>query len=201
MTKKRRLWLRIKYFIFPCIVTTVLIIVMIWTVSRLNKPEYAALVIALMGIAFTFWWDAYKEIVNRRRSRLTLMSQLMVELKQNSNTINSILDIEKRELQSSLPAPLRTVAWVAAAASPYFVWIKGEIVDNLISIYGRLDAANYYADIFKMTSYSAGGTTYEADSQAKDARELYISIVTVVSKQINQVLSLINNEIEEIKMK
>lgn len=198
MTRKR-IWRTTKRFIIPFIVTLVGIFSMVWTISRLGRPEYAALVIALMGIAFTAWWDAYKEIVNRRRNRLALLSQLSTELKQNKNVINSILETEEQGSGSSNPAPLRIHAWLAVTASPYFVWIDSKTVDDLISIYGRLDTANYYADVFKMIAYAPQEITYEAGKSSKDARELYLTIIGVVSRQIDEILSKFSAAIEELK--
>jgi len=196
---RKRIWRATKRFIIPFIVTLVGIFSMVWTISRLGKPEYAALVIALMGIAFTAWWDAYKEIVNRRRNRLALLSQLSTELKQNKNVINSILETENQHSGSSNPAPLRIHAWLAATASPYFAWIDSKMIADLISIYGRLDTANYYADVFKTIAYAPQEITWNAEQSSRNARELYLTIIGIVSAQIDEVLSKLSAEIEELK--
>ena len=195
---RKRIRRAIRHLIILVLVTLVAVFSVVWTVSRLDRPEYSALVIALMGIFFSIWWDDYKENRNGRRAKLALLSQISVELNQNKNAINSVLGTEKDDARNSNPAPLRTNAWLAASASPYFTWIDAKMVHDLISVYGRLDLANYLADIFKTTKHSPR-STYEGNDMSEWSRDLYLTIIRVVSDQIDQALSGISSEIEELK--
>jgi len=173
---------------------------MFWTISELQRPEYAAAVIAVMGFAFTLWLEAFREISNRVRNKLGLLSQLKTELTQNSHNIKSFLETcEQMGEQSSYPIPLKTQAWLAATSSPHFTRIDTKMVDELIGIYNRLDEANYYADIFKLVEYSPQGTTYQADRTAGDSRRLYKEIVKGVSEHIDSLLTIFEKQIEKLK--
>jgi len=197
---KRRIWRRAIYLLVPFILGLVTVFSILWIISNLQRPEYVAAVIAVMGFAFTLWLEAFREISNRIKNKLGLLSQLKIELTQNSYDIKSVLETcGQRGEASSNPAPLRTHAWSAATSSPYFTRIDINIVNEMISIYNRLDAANYYADIFKLVEYSPQGTTLQADQTAANSRHLYIEIVEVVSGQIDTLLAKIEEQIEKLK--
>lgn len=194
-----RLWHFILYYILPAILALAAIVLSVYYIATLNKAEYTALIIALLGIFFTVWLKIVTEVSDRRKYRLALLSQIKLELSQNKNTLASILNIEREHQGSSNPAPLRINIWSAATSSLYFPWLDTKLVDDLLSIYGRLDAANYYAEIFKTATYSSQGTTYQADELSNNSRSMYISIATVVSTQINQALLKISKAIEKLK--
>jgi len=197
---KMRIWRRATNVLVHFVLGFATVFLMFWTVSILHSPEYSALVIALMGILFTLWREAFREMSNRIRNKRGLLSQLKMELTQNSHAIKSFLETrEQMGEQSSHPATLRTHAWLAATSSPYFASIDTKMVDELIGIYNRLDEANYYSDIFKLVQYSPQGTTYQADQTAGDSRHLYIEIVKLVSDQIDRLLATIEKEIEKLK--
>jgi len=195
-----RLWRRTKNLLAPFIMGLVTVLLIFWTISKLQRPEYAAAVIAVMGFAFTLWLEAFREISNRIRNKLGLLSQLRIELTQNSHDIKSFLETcEQMGEQSSHPVPLKTHAWLAATSSPYFTMIDTTMVDELIGIYNRLDEAGYYADIFKLVEYSPQGTTYQADRTAGDSRHLYKQIVEGVSAHIDSLLTTIVKQIEKLR--
>ncbi len=172
----------------PFILALVTVFSLVWTISKLQRPEYAALVIALVGFAFTLWLEAFREMSNRRRNKLGLLSQLRIELTQNNTDIKSVLETyEQIGEKPCNPAPLRTHAWLAAISSPYFTLIDASMIDGLISIYNRLDAANYHADVFKLIKYSPQETTWEAGQEAFLSRDLYVKIVKVIADQIDYV--------------
>jgi len=178
----------------------VTVLLIFWTISKLQRPEYAAAVIAVMGFAFTLWLEAFREISDRVRNKLGLLSQLKMELRQNSHSIKSFLETcEQMGEQSSYPVPLKANAWLAATSSPYLMRIDTKVVDDLVAVYNRLDAANYYADIFKLVGYSPQGTTYQADKTAGDSRRLYRELVSGVSDRIDSLLTVFEKEIEKLK--
>ena len=194
----RKIWRFIQYYAVPVILGLLATFLSIYYVSTLNKPEYAALVIALLGIFFTLWLAVIRDIANTRKNRLSILSQLNLELQQNRNALNSILVNEKEEEGSSNPAPLRINVWSAAITSPHFPWIKTDIVNDLLSIYGRIDTANYYADVFKNTTYFSGSNMQQPNVLSVNLQSLYVSIAKVALGQIDSVIARLSKEIENL---
>jgi hypothetical protein len=196
---KMRIWRIAKKLLVPFILSLATIFSILWIISGLQRPEYTAVVIAVMGFAFTLWLEAFREMSNRIRNKLGLLSQLRIELTQNSHDVKSFLETcEQMGEASSYPAPLKTHAWLVATSSPYFTKIDTSMVNELISIYDRLDAANYYADIFKLVTYSPQGTTLEANQTTNNSRRLYLEIVRGVSGHIDSLLAIIEKQIEKL---
>lgn len=188
----------VRNVLIPFILGLATVLLMFWTVSKLHSPEYSALVIAVMGLAFTLWLEAFREISNRIRNKRGLLSQLRIELIQNKQDIKSVLENCEQSIEASIPAPLRTHAWLAATSSPYFTSIDSSTVDELINIYNRLDAANYYADIFKRVKYSPQAGAYALQT-ADSSQRLYVTIVRVASGQIDTLLAKIEEQINKLK--
>lgn len=198
--KLKRIRRRAKHFVIPFLVGFGVVWAVFDIISRLQRPEYAAVVIAVFGFGFTLWLEAFREISNQIRHKLGLLSQLRIELRQNEYDIKSVLDSCRANGEELLnPAPLRTHAWLAATASPYFAKVDGETVDQLIQIYNGLDVANYYAGVFKHVAYSPQAIDWDARQMAESSRRMYVDIVTVVSGQVGGLLRTMEARIEQLR--
>jgi len=190
----------VRKFLFPLIFFA-LVVVVGTLVTVYGGPAYLALVIAISGPVLAFWWDSHKENNNRKRGIQSILAQLHVELTQN------IIDIqqkrERRRQGVRVDANiLRSSAWLVATASPYFIYLRKRTVDNLISIYNRIDSANYFANIIfslecNPTAHTLSG--WQSKPTASDAIENayheYLKRCEVLTVEIPQVLGEISTDL------